>query len=231
MSQVGISCADSQLEPVRGRPDGAGAVLEKLDLEELEKEGWQVVKVVKEECGKEDGDEEHDVDKSKEEKVVEHSSNQRYLKLDEEIRKGSFKTLFNGLDRETGVAVAWCQIDKDKFSKDECSMFLKEAELLKGLQHPNLVRFYDCWDEVQQSEVAAANPKKYIVMVTELMTTGTIKTYLKRFKTPNIKILKSWCRQILQGLLFLHTRKPPVIHGDLKCDNIFITGPTGSLKI
>jgi serine/threonine protein kinase len=45
------------------------------------------------------------------------------------------------------------------------------------------------------------------------------------------KVLRSWCRQILKGLLFLHTRTPPIIHRDLKCDNIFITGPTGSVKI
>ncbi|NXP95920.1 WNK3 kinase, partial [Passerina amoena] len=35
----------------------------------------------------------------------------------------------------------------------------------------------------------------------------------------------------LKGLQFLHTRTPPIIHRDLKCDNIFITGPTGSVKI
>jgi len=45
------------------------------------------------------------------------------------------------------------------------------------------------------------------------------------------KVLRSWCRQILKGLHFLHTRTPPIIHRDLKCDNIFITGPTGSVKI
>lgn len=44
-------------------------------------------------------------------------------------------------------------------------------------------------------------------------------------------MLRSWCRQILKGLHFLHTRAPPIIHRDLKCDNIFITGPTGSVKI
>lgn len=55
--------------------------------------------------------------------------------------------------------------------------------------------------------------------------------YLKRFKVMKIKVLRSWCRQILKGLHFLHTRAPPIIHRDLKCDNIFITGPTGSVKI
>jgi len=47
----------------------------------------------------------------------------------------------------------------------------------------------------------------------------------------NTKVLKNWCRQILKGLLFLHSRSPPVIHRDLKCDNIFIAGPTGAVKI
>lgn len=55
--------------------------------------------------------------------------------------------------------------------------------------------------------------------------------YLKRFKKINTKVVKSWCRQILKGLNFLHSRQPPIIHRDLKCDNIFITGTTGAVKI
>ena len=112
----------------------------------------------------------------------------------------------------------------------ERQRFREEAEMLKGLQHPNIVRFYDSW-EVAKNQAKSTTNRKYIVLVTELMTSGTLKTYLKRFKKINQRVLKSWCRQILKGLHFLHTRSPPVIHRDLKCDNIFITGPTGSVKI
>ncbi|RMB99915.1 hypothetical protein DUI87_23323 [Hirundo rustica rustica] len=111
-----------------------------------------------------------------------------------------------------------------KLTKVERQRFKEEAEMLKGLQHPNIVRFYDFWE-------SCAKGKRCIVLVTELMTSGTLKTYLKRFKVMKPKVLRSWCRQILKGLLFLHTRTPPIIHRDLKCDNIFITGPTGSVKI
>jgi WNK lysine deficient protein kinase len=114
-----------------------------------------------------------------------------------------------------------------KLSKSERQRFREEVEMLKGLQHPNIVRFYDSWEVSKSSGLN----KKYIVLVTELMTSGTLKTYLRRFKKINQRVLKSWCRQILKGLHFLHTRSPPVIHRDLKCDNIFITGPTGSVKI
>ncbi|XP_023390883.1 serine/threonine-protein kinase WNK1 isoform X5 [Pteropus vampyrus] len=157
-------------------------------------------------------------------KAVGMSNDGRFLKFDIEIGRGSFKTVYKGLDTETTVEVAWCELQDRKLSKSERQRFKEEAEMLKGLQHPNIVRFYDSWESTVKG-------KKCIVLVTELMTSGTLKTYLKRFKVMKIKVLRSWCRQILKGLQFLHTRTPPIIHRDLKCDNIFITGPTGSVKI
>uniref|UniRef100_W5NJZ4 non-specific serine/threonine protein kinase n=1 Tax=Lepisosteus oculatus TaxID=7918 RepID=W5NJZ4_LEPOC len=157
-------------------------------------------------------------------KAVGTSPDGRFLKFDIEIGRGSFKTVYKGLDTETTVEVAWCELQDRKLSKSERQRFKEEAGMLKGLQHPNIVRFYDSWESPSKG-------KKCIVLVTELMTSGTLKTYLKRFKVMKIKVLRSWCRQILKGLQFLHTRTPPIIHRDLKCDNIFITGPTGSVKI
>ncbi|KAM4691878.1 serine/threonine-protein kinase WNK4 [Rhinophrynus dorsalis] len=157
-------------------------------------------------------------------KAVATSPDGRYLKFNIEIGRGSFKTVYKGLDTETTVEVAWCELQTRKLTKAERQRFSEEVEMLKGLQHPNIVRFYDSWKSTVKGQIC-------IVLVTELMTSGTLKTYLKRFKEMKLKVLQRWSRQILKGLHFLHTRSPPIIHRDLKCDNIFITGPTGFVKI
>lgn len=100
--------------------------------------------------------------------------------------------------------------------------------MLKQLQHPNIVRFYDYWEDTK------SRPKK-IILVTELMTSGTLKAYVQRFKkqdkSKRLKVIKNFAMQILKGLSYLHNRSPPVIHRDLKCDNLFVTGQSGQVKI
>ncbi|XP_043440500.1 serine/threonine-protein kinase WNK4 isoform X2 [Prionailurus bengalensis] len=156
--------------------------------------------------------------------AVATSPDGRYLKFDIEIGRGSFKTVYRGLDTDTTVEVAWCELQTRKLSRTERQRFSEEVEMLKGLQHPNIVRFYDSWKSVLKGQVC-------IVLVTELMTSGTLKTYLRRFREMKPRVLQRWSRQILRGLHFLHTRVPPILHRDLKCDNVFITGPSGSVKI
>ena len=35
----------------------------------------------------------------------------------------------------------------------------------------------------------------------------------------------------MEGLVYLHAHDPPVVHRDLKCDNIFVNGASGVVKI
>lgn len=68
----------------------------------------------------------------------------------------------------TNFPLLSCVQDR-KLSKSERQRFKEEAGMLKGLQHPNIVRFYDSWE-------GPCKGKKCIVLVTELMTSGTLKT-------------------------------------------------------
>ncbi|KAL6459650.1 hypothetical protein MHYP_G00314090, partial [Metynnis hypsauchen] len=108
-------------------------------------------------------------DEEVETKAVGTSPDGRFLKFDIEIGRGSFKTVYKGLDTETTVEVAWCELQDRKLSKSERQRFKEEAGMLKGLQHPNIVRFYDSWESPLKG-------RKCIVLVTELMTSGTLKT-------------------------------------------------------
>ncbi|EDV19283.1 uncharacterized protein TRIADDRAFT_4059, partial [Trichoplax adhaerens] len=166
-----------------------------------------------------------------EENAIASNPNGRFLKFNIEIGRGSFKTVYKGLDTETGVAVAWCELQDRKYTKLERTRFKEEVDILKQLQHPNIVKFHDSWEA--ENDLRNGKMKKTLILVTELMTSGTLKTYLKRFKGTkiNLKILRGWSRQILKGLQFLHTRTPPIIHRDLKCDNIFVNGTNGNVKI
>jgi hypothetical protein len=79
---------------------------ENKEAKELPKETKPAVATEKE---KEKSDTE-ELEEEEEEEAVDVSPNGRYLKFDEEIGRGSFKTVYRGLDTQTGVSVAWCEL-------------------------------------------------------------------------------------------------------------------------
>ena len=49
-------------------------------------------------------------DEEEDEKVLEQSPDGKYYKVNQEIGRGSFKAVYRGLDANTGVAIAWCEL-------------------------------------------------------------------------------------------------------------------------
>lgn len=47
---------------------------------------------------------------TEEDELFKKSPDSRFIRQNEEIGRGSFKTVYKGLDVETGVAVAWCEL-------------------------------------------------------------------------------------------------------------------------
>lgn len=161
-----------------------------------------------------------------EHKVIETDPTGRYERYSECLGRGAYKEVYKAFDTEEGVEVAWNQLRLDSYSmKVEAQRILGEIRILESLRNDNIINLYYTW-------VAKVNGKERIYFITELMTSGTLRGYIKKTKGPiKLKVLKNWCRQILSGLNYLHTRSPPIIHRDLKCDNIFINGNNGQAKI
>lgn len=60
-------------------------------------------------------DAEETKEKDEAEKAQATSPDGRFLKFFEEVGRGSFKTVYKGLDTLTGVAVAWCELQVSLF--------------------------------------------------------------------------------------------------------------------
>uniref|UniRef100_A0A1J3DCW0 non-specific serine/threonine protein kinase n=1 Tax=Noccaea caerulescens TaxID=107243 RepID=A0A1J3DCW0_NOCCA len=156
--------------------------------------------------------------------VLEIDPTCRYIRYKEVIGKGAFKTVYKGFDEVDGIEVAWNQVKIDELlqSPDCLERLYSEVRLLKSLKHHNILRFYNSWID---------DKNKTVNIITELFTSGSLRQYRKKHRKVNMKAVKCWARQILTGLKYLHSQEPPIIHRDIKCDNIFINGNHGEVKI
>ncbi|NP_001136821.1 uncharacterized protein LOC100216969 [Zea mays] len=131
---------------------------------------------------------------------------------------------YKAFDQLEGLEVAWNQIKVGDLlrNNDDLERLRSEVRLLKTLKHKNIIKFYNSWLDKRSNNIN---------FITEVFTSGTLRQYRIKHKKVDIRALKKWSRQILSGLVYLHSHDPPVIHRDLKCDNIFTNGNQGEVKI
>uniref|UniRef100_A0A672IXJ2 Nuclear receptor-binding protein 2-like n=1 Tax=Salarias fasciatus TaxID=181472 RepID=A0A672IXJ2_SALFA len=126
------------------------------------------------------------------------------------------------MDTEEGVEVVWNEVlfsDKKVFKAQEEK--IKEMfENLMQVEHPNIVKFHKYWLDMKESQAR-------VIFITEYMSSGSLKQFLKKtkknHKTMNVKVS-------VLSLHYLHSCDPPIIHGNLTCDTIFIQH-NGLIKI
>ncbi|AFN82996.1 Ser/Thr protein kinase [Encephalitozoon romaleae SJ-2008] len=146
----------------------------------------------------------------------------RYKRLQTILGEGTFKKVYKAIDQEEGKEVAWNEIKISEKGQDckERTLFANEIGLLKSISHPNILRILDYW----------FTPDSFI-FITELMSGGTLREYIAEIGDLNVKLIKKWGRSILEGLVYLHGQNPPIIHRDIKCENIFVNAALGEVKI
>ncbi|XP_028328866.1 nuclear receptor-binding protein-like [Gouania willdenowi] len=174
-----------------------------------------------------------DEDESEDEsEILEESPCGRWQKRREEVNQRNVPGIdaaYLAMDTEEGVEVVWNEV---MISERNNFKLLEEKvkavfDNLTHLEHANIVKFHKYWADTKDNRAR-------VIFITEYMSSGSLKQFLKKtkknHKTMNEKTWKRWCTQILSALSYLHSCDPPIIHGNLTCDTVFIQH-NGLIKI
>jgi serine/threonine protein kinase len=95
----------------------------------------------------------------------------------------------------------------------------KEADILRRLQHPNIVALKDCFVD---------DFRGYLVL--EFVDGLSLKDLVARQGPLGQVQVLAIAKQLAQALDYLHSQYPPVLHRDLSCDNVMLACD-GQLKV
>lgn len=141
----------------------------------------------------------------------------RYL-VAKQIGAGGMGAVYVGTDQRFGSTVAI----KETFFSDEnlTKAFEREARLLNSLRHPALPRVSDHF-------IDSKGGGQFIVM--EYISGEDLAEMLtKRGRAFSVSEVMTWGDQLLDALDYLHTQEMPVVHRDIKPQNLKLT-PRGQM--
>lgn len=142
------------------------------------------------------------------------------------IGQGSFGSVYLALHAVTGELLAVKQVETPSpgansqsasRKKSMIDALKREISLLRDLRHPNIVQYLGCGSSVE-----------YLNIFLEYVPGGSVQTMLNSYGALPEPLVRSFVRQILNGLSYLHNRD--IIHRDIKGANILVDNK-GTIKI
>ncbi|EEU43263.1 uncharacterized protein NECHADRAFT_95571 [Fusarium vanettenii 77-13-4] len=142
------------------------------------------------------------------------------------IGQGSFGSVYLALHAVTGELLAVKQVEtpapgansqSDSRKKSMIEALKREISLLRDLRHPNIVQYLGC-----------SSSADYLNIFLEYVPGGSVQTMLNSYGALPEPLVRSFVRQILTGLSYLHNRD--IIHRDIKGANILVDNK-GTIKI
>src|SRR5215211_3490265 len=128
------------------------------------------------------------------------------------IGKGGMGEVYLAVDQRLGSAVA---LKRTFFAGDEmlANAFEREARTLARMRHPVLPKVSDHFGEGEE---------QYLVM--EHIAGDDLAKRLEAAQKPfPVSWVMFWADQLLDALSYLHSHEPPIIHRDIKPQNLKLT--------
>ncbi|RYP21511.1 hypothetical protein DL767_009245 [Monosporascus sp. MG133] len=142
------------------------------------------------------------------------------------IGQGSFGSVYLALHAITGELLAVKQVEapspgansqSDARKKSMIDALKREISLLRDLRHANIVQYLGC-----------SSSAEHLNIFLEYVPGGSVQTMLNSYGALPEPLVRSFVRQILNGLSYLHNRD--IIHRDIKGANILVDNK-GTIKI
>lgn len=142
------------------------------------------------------------------------------------IGQGSFGSVYLALHAVTGELLAVKQVQapapgatgqSETRKRGMIEALKREMGLLRDLRHPNIVQYLGC-----------SSSADYLNIFLEYVPGGSVQTMLNSYGALPEPLVRSFVRQILMGLSYLHGRD--IIHRDIKGANILVDNK-GTIKI
>ena len=134
----------------------------------------------------------------------------RDYQLGDCLGKGAFGSVYRALNMGTGETVAVKQIKLGDLKKSELRVITSEIDLLKGLDHPNIVKYHGFVKTAESLNI-----------ILEYCENGSLHSISKNFGKFPENLVGLYMSQVLHGLYYLHEQG--VIHRDIKGANILTT--------
>lgn len=132
------------------------------------------------------------------------------------LKKGSYAETYRVKDKQKTTKLlklfSYSKLHRTKFDQ---SGDVLEIEILKKLNHPNIVKLSDCGELLIENQ-------KYAYAILDFISGETLADKMKREQTFNPYEAKDIILGLLNGLNYLHNQQNPIIHNDITNLNVML---------
>ena len=136
--------------------------------------------------------------------------NERELRIESELGSGAFGTVYKVFDTKRRTDCALKVIEYRNLSNKKRVM--REINTIKKVSSSRIIQYFDFVFWQKQSS---------FLILTEFCAGGDLNSRLNM--PSSIETNLKWVMQLSEALSYLHMRKKPIVHRDLKADNVLLT--------